>query len=66
MKVPEEVEPRSSPSIVKLALCQNTQQCGLARVNITQYSYSQVQELWDKIRIFLIKQISNKRTSTRK
>lgn len=44
----EEVEPRSSPSIVQLTLCQNTQQSGLARVHITQYSYSQVQELQEK------------------
>ena len=45
MKMSEEVEPRSSPSIVQLTLCQNTQQSGLARVHVAQYSYSQVQEL---------------------
>lgn len=48
MQMSEEVEPRSSPSIVQLTLCQNTQQSGLARVHITQYSYSQVQELQEK------------------
>lgn len=45
MQMSEEVESRSSPSIVQLTLCQNTQQSGLARVHITQDSHSQVQEL---------------------
>lgn len=48
MQMSEEVEPRSSPSIVQLTLCQNTQQSGLARVHITKYRYSQVQELQKK------------------
>lgn len=48
MQMSEEVEPRSSPSIVQLTLCQNTQQSGLARVHITQDSYPQVQELQEK------------------
>lgn len=40
MEMSEEVEPRSSSSIVQLTLCQNTQQSGLSRVHITQYCYS--------------------------
>lgn len=39
MQMSEEVEPRSSPPIVQLTLCQNTQQSGFARVYITQNSY---------------------------
>lgn len=45
MQMSEEVEPRSSPSVVQLTLCQNAQQGGLSRVHITQDSHSQVQEL---------------------
>lgn len=48
MQMSEEVEPSSSPSIVQLTLCQNTQQSGLARINITKNSYTQVQELPEK------------------
>ncbi len=48
VQMSEKVEPRPSPSIVKLTLCQNTQQCGLSRVHITQYSHSQVQELQER------------------
>lgn len=48
MEMSEEVEPRFSPSVVQLTLCQNTQQSRLAWVHITQYSYSQVQELQAK------------------
>lgn len=48
MQMPEEVEPRSSPSIVELALRQNAQQGRLARVHVPQDGNSQVQELQEK------------------
>lgn len=68
MQMSEEVEPRSSPSIVQFTLCQNTQESGLARINITQDSYTQVQELPEKTqrinRIYITKYGStNKRTT---
>lgn len=48
VEMSEEVEPRPSPSIVQLTLCQNTQQSGLPRVHITQHGHPQVQELREK------------------
>lgn len=48
MQMPEEVEPRSSPSVVELALRQNAQQGRLARVHVPQDGNSQVQELQEK------------------
>lgn len=48
MQMSEEVEPCSSPPIIQLTLCQNTQQSGFARVHITQDSDPQIQELQGK------------------
>lgn len=70
MQMSEKVKPRSSPPIVQLTLCQNTQQSGLARVHITKYSYPQVQELQEKHKEWAVintnERIKNKRTTTRK
>lgn len=38
VKMSEEVESRSSTSVVQLTLCQHTQQSGFAWVHIPQYS----------------------------
>lgn len=45
MKMPEEVKPCPTSSVVQLSLCQDPQQSGLARVHIPKDSDPQVQEL---------------------
>ena len=50
MEMSEEVEPSTSPSIVQLPLSQNSQQCGLASINIAQDCQTQVYELQAKVK----------------
>lgn len=45
VQVSEEVEPRSASAVVQLALRQDPQQGGLARVHVPQDGHPQVQEL---------------------